>query len=45
MKKMMATNDNDNKVVDSKESEKGNNGVLPFVKALFFPWIGIFQRK
>jgi len=38
--------DNDNnKVVDPKESEKGNNGVLPFVKALFVPWIGIFQRK
>jgi len=26
-------------------SESGNNGVLPFVRALWFPWIGILQGK
>jgi len=37
------------KNVDSDDSDKnnqdGNNGVLPLIRALWFPWIGIFQGK
>lgn len=30
---------------DKDEDDENNNGVLPFIRALWFPWIGLFQGK
>jgi len=30
---------------DTDRDNQGNNGVLPFIRALWFPWIGILQGK
>mmetsp|Transcript_62737 Transcript_62737/g.127830 ORF Transcript_62737/g.127830 Transcript_62737/m.127830 type:complete len:657 (-) Transcript_62737:255-2225(-) len=29
----------------SPDTDRGNNGVLPLIRALWFPWIGILQGK